>query len=345
MNIFQLNLKPELENFSTDTNVGFFKNGIFKKVKTPLGEFTYKAFELPDNLGLDLDGEFSFVRDESIPKIPYTIFENVLNFYKEIFNEIKSEVYSLVIWDKKKQDFFIYVPKQVVAGASVKYERDPEIFSNPDYILYWESHSHNVMPAFFSGTDVNDEVAGRYFGVLGKINNEIPELALKIAFNKDFKYLEYDDLFDDEMDKLHEDSDYSIDYKTVRKLITENSYTSPVNSYKGYNDNITYHKDLYPNRYRNIIVTNLFKNTIFENKTEDDNIINFVYDFQNLFSKKYNNNINLNIINLYQSLTSLILSNVQHENTLEQFVNLIYDAVDDSILFESMCIEGLLDED
>ena len=49
-----------------------------------------------------------------------------------------------------KQDFFIHVPEQTVAGASVNYVRDPAVFSNPNYVLYLESHSHVNMNKRYS---------------------------------------------------------------------------------------------------------------------------------------------------------------------------------------------------
>ena len=77
------------------------------------------------------------------------------------------------------------------------------------------------MNSFFSGTDVADEVAGRYFAVLGKIDSELPELALKVAFNKEFRYCKYEEVFDDKVLQLHSDSNYEINYEDVKNLALE----------------------------------------------------------------------------------------------------------------------------
>ena len=105
---------------------------------------------MPDFNGLTKECVFDFEKSEDIPKMPYTIFKSILDFYKDVYNEIKSEVYCIVLWDKIKKDFIIHVPSQVVSGAAVKYERDPEIYSNTNLVPYFETHSHNVMGKYYS---------------------------------------------------------------------------------------------------------------------------------------------------------------------------------------------------
>jgi hypothetical protein len=141
LDIFGNKSETSLEKFTESENsFGIFKNGIFKKVKNDLGTFTYKVQDMPDFNGLTEECAFDFERSEDIPKMPYTIFESILDFYKDVYNEIKSEVYCIVLWDKIKKDFIIHVPSQVVSGAAVKYERDPEIYSNTNLVPYFENH-------------------------------------------------------------------------------------------------------------------------------------------------------------------------------------------------------------
>jgi hypothetical protein len=49
----------------------------------------------------------------------------------------------------------------------------------PDAIV--EVHSHHAMRAYFSATDDRDETARRVYGVIGRLDGERPEIALRVA--------------------------------------------------------------------------------------------------------------------------------------------------------------------
>ena len=49
----------------------------------------------------------------------------------------------------------------------------------PDAVA--EVHSHHTLPAYFSSTDDRDETARRIYGVVGRLDAPIPELALRVA--------------------------------------------------------------------------------------------------------------------------------------------------------------------
>lgn len=234
MNIFNISSGVSVGEFAPDVDetYGLFKNGLFKKTKNQIGTFTHKVSEVPETMGIEAVCEVSFERDETIPKIPYQVFQSILKFYKDVYKDIKSEVYTLVVWDKEAKDFFIHVPEQQVSGATVKYTNNVEIYNNPKYLVYCDFHSHNTMNAFFSSVDTKDEVAGRYFGVIGKIFEELPAMALKASFNRQGVLLGYHDLFDIETEKLHETSNYYLDYEALKDRIKERVYTYP--SYAGF---------------------------------------------------------------------------------------------------------------
>jgi PRTRC genetic system protein A len=48
----------------------------------------------------------------------------------------------------------------------------------PDAVM--EVHSHHTMHAYFSATDDRDETARRVYGVLGRLDTEAPEIALRV---------------------------------------------------------------------------------------------------------------------------------------------------------------------
>lgn len=64
-------------------------------------------------------------------------------------------------------------PRQEQSWTRVGYrEVDPH-----DIVL--ECHSHHTMPAFFSGTDDRDEQGGRLYAVMGHLDRDTPQLALR----------------------------------------------------------------------------------------------------------------------------------------------------------------------
>jgi PRTRC genetic system protein A len=54
------------------------------------------------------------------------------------------------------------------------------INQNPHGVVA-ELHSHNTMGAFFSPTDDGDELGGRFYGVMGRLERANPELALRLG--------------------------------------------------------------------------------------------------------------------------------------------------------------------
>ena len=216
--------------------------------------------------------------------------------------------------------------------------------------------SHNTMNAFFSGTDVQDEVAARYFGVFGKILNEVPELAAKIAFNRQFKSLNYEDLFDIEVEKLHPNSDYSLDYNDYKDLIKENIKTIPtykpstaaypykkndfsrstaedLEYYSSYRSHNTYNDHDYEDLYNFKYVDNVdpfLKGTIFEKEPEELSL--FSFDFRKIFSKNaLQSNCYNDIHNLYASMTNLLIDTFPDELELDSLQRTANEAITDSL--------------
>ena len=139
-----------LEAFSTDSTKKYrnalFANGLWQIRDEPVGEFTLKVQDFDGKkYGLTKDCKFSYT--PKLPKIPHTIFNNILQYYKDIYATLKSEVYTSICWDIAKQDYFIYVPKQVVSGAAVTFENNAAIMNDPNIVIVCDVHSHNIMSA------------------------------------------------------------------------------------------------------------------------------------------------------------------------------------------------------
>lgn len=338
MNLFNNQAATQLESFNPDKKLsyGIYSNGLWRRIKTPLGHFTHKVKDLSDNMGLTQQCEFNFEKDENIPKIPISIYKEILKFYKEIYKTIKSEVFTCVVWDKEKQDFFIHVPKQRVSGAQVDFENESEIISNPNYVPYLETHSHCNFSAFFSGGDVKDEVSGKFFGVIGHVDKEQEANVFKVAYNRQYKDLVLEDIFDMELEAIHPNSNYSLNFEEVSKNITERVVIPKVYNYpsvKQTNSKITEigsrHK--YPSNYgqKKKSLVDYREETMYEQVYSqydlpwlddidfdlyEDSILNYIdtlpsekifkYDFEQVFSGSSSDK---NLLNIYDSFTKLII--------------------------------------
>jgi hypothetical protein len=131
----------EVEKFDDNKKFSYaaFANGIWLKRKEPVGTFVIKANDIDlKSTGLTKNCEVSF--EQTLPKIPVTILSNIVEFFRVVKNKMKSEVYISIYWDIAKQDYFLYVPTQRVAGATVNFENDATMLNNPNYFIVMDIH-------------------------------------------------------------------------------------------------------------------------------------------------------------------------------------------------------------
>jgi len=127
-------------------------------------------------------------------KVPGELFEQIVSLYREVMrvnNGRNLEAMAWILWTKE-QGYFIHVPKQQVSGASVNYDWDiPE-----GSTVIVDTHSHNSMGAFFSGTDDGDDRKGvRYSGVVGKLTATTFEMIWRFCYQGKFFDTKFDDIF------------------------------------------------------------------------------------------------------------------------------------------------------
>jgi len=95
-----------------------------------------------------------------LPKIPYSMFDKIYEFFKYIYKKHKAEVAVLLWYNFNTKEWETEVPKQTVGGGSVNYTRDEEWANDmiqKGFICVGTIHSHCEMSAFHSGTDDHDE--------------------------------------------------------------------------------------------------------------------------------------------------------------------------------------------
>lgn len=97
------------------------------------------------------------------------------------------EALVLIYWDKWKEEYLAYVPKQNVSKAGIHASLQKNPYDDEScYIHYADIHSHNSMEAFFSSIDDADERGTGIYMVLGHLDHFYPEIAARICCGGSF---------------------------------------------------------------------------------------------------------------------------------------------------------------
>lgn len=149
---------------------------------------TNKGHEITRAIKKDELVFFDNIKEETnhyYPAISYDIYIQALTFLRTVFKEHKSEGNVLLLLNHNeplsKQKYEIYIPKQIVGGASVKYDIEDGILVNGKF-LAGSIHSHPDFSAFQSGTDHADE--WNFDGIhitLGHIKKPIPDMHQRVC--------------------------------------------------------------------------------------------------------------------------------------------------------------------
>lgn len=86
--------------------------------------------------------------------------------------------------------WFMEEPLQKTDRSSV------QAFGTPDQYYPIEVHSHNTMGAFFSKQDDREETGLRVYAVLGRIDRDNPEIAVRVGVYGNFMDLHYSEVFE-----------------------------------------------------------------------------------------------------------------------------------------------------
>lgn len=181
------------------TNIVFAKNGVFRVVVTPIAIFKTQIAETTtkqDILGVEA---MEAGPQLLIPKIPFRYLQMILSWYKDINIKDHTEASVLFFWnhnnvaiptqyaDKKPINglivdgqLVIYCPKQRNSPGLSEFHMDTMVpWLRENLSLLCETHSHNTMNAFFSGTDDANENATQFYGVWGKVMDNEPAFAFR----------------------------------------------------------------------------------------------------------------------------------------------------------------------
>lgn len=169
-------------------------NGIFELADSWVGESIKNIFEYPIPIYPNLKESVTISNKEGRPVIPVEALLYIMKWYRDItkstgeeaqvnlylgnrdteivINEevVKvSDINGVEFW---KDDVFSYTPKQANCGAETQAVDSIYNILNQQVGMYVETHSHNSMRAFASGTDLNNSKSDGIQLVFGKLNTD-----------------------------------------------------------------------------------------------------------------------------------------------------------------------------
>lgn len=125
-----------------------------------------------------------------LPKVPFKYWLMILDFYKKVNDEDKTEASVHIFYHEGELDipeeyedykvgllregnWIVYCPQQVNSSTLTSFGEDAlyEWFRR-NTVKVIETHSHNTMDAFWSGTDDRNQQDAMYYGVYGLLDTE-----------------------------------------------------------------------------------------------------------------------------------------------------------------------------
>ena len=115
--------------------------------------------------------------------IPAHLFELGLHWFQDAPD---TERFFAVGWNGDA--YRLVVPPQAGTASSLTYQ--------PPAGVVAEFHSHGSHRSFFSATDDRDEQGFRVYGVVGRLDDPLPELSLRVGVYGHFAPLDWPQVFD-----------------------------------------------------------------------------------------------------------------------------------------------------
>ena len=214
--------KPEVSETNTIKDESFKKgllktiimagNGVFEVVDSKYGFSVKNQGGNYPGLGSAYDSLATgcFVTENPAPKLPRKAIETVIEWYKRITLKNGEEAQVNFYWNQYKketvkndagedvvikdipgvhywtEDLFSYTPKQYNHGSLTEVADEDEWYDvfNRNFGMYVETHSHNSMDAFASGTDEANSANDGFQLVFGHLNTETPIMYSWMTMNR-----------------------------------------------------------------------------------------------------------------------------------------------------------------
>lgn len=171
-------------------------NGLWERRKNRLGLFCRQLADIRiPGLPRVLDKAIEL----SVPRIPSSLLWKAAAFFRAIYRRMGTEAMVSGIYDEKAEAYLLDCPLQAASVASVDFARKP---LPPHQVKVLELHSHGSLGAGFSSTDDADEMADRFYGVMGRFDRDIPELELSLRLGGERLPVRLSQLFAMESDPM-----------------------------------------------------------------------------------------------------------------------------------------------
>lgn len=191
---------PGTDELIEGNNYVIGSDGLYMVRKNRVGLFTTMIAENRDHIRIPLveNGKqpvegFTMTLEN---KIPYNMLLQIVAFFRRVFIEKNgAEAVVQIFYNPEEKEFYLHIGEQGVSGGGATMDRDAKL--EVDHVLVADFHSHNSMGAFFSGTDNRDEKEARVYGVMGKFQNQWPEMKFRAGTgNGDWLELSPFDVFE-----------------------------------------------------------------------------------------------------------------------------------------------------
>lgn len=181
----------------------FFHGTLVSSIDAPKGSVRVESFPVGTYL-LTQESEtgdiISLDYELKLPKIPRHILNTIIANFRR---DLSKEAWVKLCYKQASGEYLIIKGKEQTSKASVSYTlSSEEFFSNRDVLQVMDIHSHNTMPAFFSATDDADECYPGLFGVIGRLDKDVPDVRLRAGYEGIFKDLALSDLFESEPEHI-----------------------------------------------------------------------------------------------------------------------------------------------
>jgi hypothetical protein len=188
-------------------------DGCFEIYDGYWGKYIRPCFDPEANVEISDEHLEKFEVNPNLNKVPAELWARWVKLCFHFVDKVKSSVEVSVRILRSEEDhsqYKILVPRQVVSGAAVRvdsFDESIDIETGEEYKSYppqgWipvgSSHSHNTMPAFFSGTDDKYELGdpGIHIVVGGiKVNEMKYEIAASVVGSGRRFKISYQELID-----------------------------------------------------------------------------------------------------------------------------------------------------
>lgn len=197
------------EAYDKPTNIVVAGNGIFRVVKTPIALFTSKITDIPAANRLPGLPDMQEGPELLIPKIPLKYLVMVLTWYREVYEQDKTEASILFFWNHADEEvptmweptqiqknagldgdpikglvidgkLIVYCPQQKNSSSLSEFHEDTMVaYLREHFTPLCETHSHHTMGAFWSATDNANENMTQFYGVWGNILQNEPNFLFR----------------------------------------------------------------------------------------------------------------------------------------------------------------------